>query len=167
MAVVDEKLSEAKQIEFLRRQDIAIATVRLASELFINQEKLIEALKVKLKKRENKWLWGFILLGSLISWIIGKDSNTFLNFGSFIVGICLLVYVANDIDIMYLYNQQDSNRAHILFALFQWETTGCFAKLYEVKRFIKDDCFDDESEEYFKWINKQYDKILWRTNDLT
>ena len=57
---MDEKLSEAKQIELLRRRDIAIATVRLASELFIYEELLNKQVRVALQR--GKWLWGYFLV---------------------------------------------------------------------------------------------------------
>ena len=162
MAVMDEKLSEAKQIELLRRRDIAIAAVRLASELFIYEELLNKQVRVALQR--GKWLWGIFLLGCLISWFIGKDSNSYLNLGGYIAGLCLLVSVVNGNDILYFSRQLKLNNIHILLAVSHWETMGCLGSLHEIKRFIKDDCFDNKSERYREWISEQYGYILIKLN---
>lgn len=153
-------LSEAKQIEFDRRRDVMCAVIPVAISLHIDRKSQLDLRDEKTSLTTSKWLWGIFILGLIINWVLTGSMNASRDVGTLISVFCIMIYIGATVEIYRISGRLSDIDKEFRGLAVQWSAATGRNDLRDVRKFIHNEFFDDEDEEYLKWLREAIQHVL-------
>lgn len=150
--------SEAQQLEFNRRFDIAYALLALAATLFLSQKTLSEAIAAAKKSMRSYWYW-IVGGGGLVGHYVFAPSVSQFSAGIAVVIGTWLYWLVNGFEVARLEREWNRSCEKLREVAASWVGATGHTTFREIEQFVVDGDIFRQHPDFSRWWNIQQDMI--------